>query len=140
MHLVFRAPLLPSRLPRPLAADCVRAGFPSPAADYEEATLDINEYLIDNAPATFFIRMEGQSMVGFGFQPGDTLVVDKAIDPQDGHLVVAFVGGERLCKQLRMRGGQVELVAGHPDFPPLRMKDDDVIWGVVTGRFAKVKS
>ena len=140
MKNVFRAPLVPSHLPRPIAPDCVRAGFPSPAQDYEEATLDINEYLIDNPPATFFFKLEGNSMVGFGFQPNDILVVNRAITPQDKHIVIAFVEGERLCKQLRIHGDGAYLVAGHDDYPAIKLADDSLIWGVVTGRFAKVKA
>ena len=139
MTKIYRSPLVPSFQPRPIAPDCVRAGFPSPAQDYEESTLDINEYLIDNPPATFFFKLEGESMIEFGFQPGDVLVVDRALEPKDQNIVIAFVGGERLCKQLRIRQGVGYLVAGHPDFVPIKMTDDSLIWGVVTGRFAKVK-
>lgn len=140
MKQVYRAPLVPSYLPRPIAPDCLRAGFPSPALDYEEATLDINEYLIDNPPATFFFRLKGVSMVEFGLLDDDILVVNRAIDPQDGHFVVAFVNGERLCKKLCMKEDGPWLVAGSPDFAPIKMNEDSIVWGVVTGRFAKVKA
>lgn len=139
VKLVAAAPINPSALPRPIAPDCVRAGFPSPAQDYEEATLDINDYLIDNPPATFYFKLEGDSMIEFGFQPGDHLVVDRALEAQDQDIVVAFVDGERLCKQFRIHDHGNYLVAGNPAFDPIKMNADAVIWGVVIGRFAKVK-
>lgn len=135
----MRPPLVPSHNPRPIAPDRVKAGFPSPAQDYEEETLDINEFLITNTSATFFFRLEGFSMIEFGLQPDDILVVDRSVDPKDGDIVVAFVGGERLCKKLRLQSDGAYLVAGHPDFPTIKMNDDGLVWGVVTGRFAKVK-
>jgi DNA polymerase V len=96
--------------------------------------------LIDNPPATFFFKLEGLSMIEFGFQPEDILVVDRSLDAKDGHIVVAFVDGERLCKKLEIRDDGAWLIAGHPEFPAIKMTDDSLIWGVVTGRFAKVKA
>lgn len=136
----FRASPTPTYLPRPLAADCVRAGFPSPAQDYEEETLDINEYLIRNGPATYFVQVEGDSMDGAGIHHGDILVVDRSITAQDGHIVVAFVDGERLVKQLRLFGLYGALEAANPKYPTIHLSaaSQVEIWGVVTGKFAKV--
>lgn len=138
--LTVRAVQAPSFLPRPIAADNVRAGFPSPAQDYEEETLDINQYLIRNAPATFFVTVEGDSMINAGIHNGDILVVDRSIQFQHGHIVVAFVGGERLVKRLQYAGNVGYLVAENPAYPPILVCEENpaTIWGVVTGRFSKV--
>ena len=139
-HDIFRADLTPTFIPRPLAPDCVKAGFPSPAQDYEEETLDINDYLVKNAPATFFVQVEGDSMDGAGIHHGDILVVDRSIRPVSGNVVVAFVGGERLVKTLLIHGDSGELVAENPKYQPIPLNENSqvTLWGVVTGRFAKV--
>ena len=136
----FRAALAPTLLPRPIASDTVRAGFPSPAQDYEEETLDINQYLIRNAPATFFVTVEGDSMINAGIHAGDILVVDRSIQFQSGHIVVAFVGGERLVKRVQFSGGVGYLVAENPAYPSIMINEENpaIIWGVVTGKFSRV--
>lgn len=139
-HAYFSPPASPTFIPRPVAPDCVKAGFPSPAQDYEEESLDINEYLIRNVPATYFVQVEGDSMNGAGILHGDILVVDRSINPVDGHIVVAFVDGERLVKRLRLYGQEGALEAANPMYPTiyLSVASQIEIWGVVTGRFAKV--
>ena len=67
-------------------------------------------------------------------------MVNRAVAPQDRHIVIAFVGSERLCKQLRVQSDGAWLVAGNGAYAPIKMDDDSVVWGVVTGRFAKVKA
>jgi DNA polymerase V len=138
--IATRATDNPTYLPRPITSDAAKAGFPSPAQDFEEESLDINEYLVSNSTATFFVRVEGDSMTGAGIQPGDILVVDRSISFRDGHIVVAFVGGERLVKRLKFQGDHGYLVAENPGYPPLLVDEEHpaTIWGVVTGRFAKV--
>lgn len=139
---LWRADLSAPPCPRPLAADGVRAGFAAPVQDFSEQTLDINDYLVRNAPATFYVQVEGHSMDGAGIHHGDMLVVDRSIPPRDGHIVIAFVDGERLVKTLRLRGSRGWLVAAHPDYPPLPFREGQQaeIWGVVVGRFARIKA
>lgn len=124
----------------PLASGGVSAGFPSPAADYAEKRLDINDYLVRSPVSTFFFRVRGDSMEGARIFDGDILVVDRSIDAQHGHIVVAFVDGERLVKRLHHRDGRVALLAENPAYPPLEVCEgmELLIWGVVTGRFARV--
>jgi DNA polymerase V len=124
----------------PLDSGKVSAGFPSPAADYEERRLDINTYLVSNPVATFFFPVEGRSMEGAEIFAGDVLVVDRSITPRHGHIVVAFVNGERLVKRLHHRAGRVALVAESRDFAPIEINQelDLVIWGVVTGKFKRL--
>ena len=123
----------------PVLASAVRAGFPSPAEDYIEGSLDLNRHLIRHPAATFIVRVEGESMRGAGIFPGDLLVVDRSVEPRDGHVVIAAVDGDLTVKRLKGRAGQWRLVAEHPDFPPIPLPsgtDEDgesaAIWGVVT--------
>lgn len=126
----------------PLGMVKVSAGFPSPAADYEDKRLDINEYLVQNPVSTFFFPVEGDSMQGAEIFAGDILVVDKSVRPQHGHIVIAFVDGERLVKRLYKRAGRVALVAENPAYPRLDIQEgmDLEVWGVVVGKFKRLAS
>lgn len=131
---VWRASTVTKRA-LPLFGARVPAGFPSPADDFIEGMLDLNDLLVTNPPATFFVRVSGHSMSGAGIYPNSLLVVDRSVKPTHGRIVVAVVDGELTVKRLkRLRGGAVELVAENPDFPPLRFVDGQelVVWGVVT--------
>lgn len=118
----------------PLMSHSVRAGFPSPADDYVEKRIDLNEELIQHREATFFLRVRGHSMVGAGIDDGDELIVDRAIKPEHGRIVVAAVDGELTVKRFYRRGGIVKLVAESTEHPDIELKDGQemVIWGVVT--------
>lgn len=131
----------PPRLRLPLDAVRLSAGFPSPAADYEEKRLDINEYLIRNPVSTFIFSVAGDSMKEAGIFSGDKLVVDRSVAAQHGDIVVAFVNGERLVKYLYTRNGPVRLAAANPSYPVIELQEgmDLVVWGVVTGKFTRIK-
>lgn len=133
------APVLSSRrLLLPLALSRVQAGFPSPAEDYIEARLDLNELLIRRPAATFFLRVRGDSMTGAGIRDGDLLVVDRAAEPRDGGVVVAAIDGHLTVRTLRRpAGGGLRLEAASDGYPPLCFGEggDDAevcVWGVVT--------
>ena len=130
----------PPRVLLPLGAAKVSAGFPSPAADYEDKRLDINEYLIRNPVSTFFFPVQGDSMQGAEIFDGDILVVDRSITATHGQIVVAFVDGERLVKRLYHRNGRIALVAENPAYPTLHIREgmELVIWGVVIGKFKRL--
>ncbi len=135
-----RPALAPRRAPRPLFACAVPAGFPSPADDYVEDRLDLNELLVKRQEATYFLRVKGDSMVGAGIHPGDLIVVDRSIDPADGHVVVAEVNGELTVKRLRRVAGLPELHPENPSYPVIRFREgqDLRIWGVVTSAVHRV--
>lgn len=137
---VFLPLLNAPRLPIPIDEVRVSAGFPSPAADYEDKRLDINEYLIRNPVSTFFFPVQGDSMQGAEIFDGDILVVDRSIKAMHGHIVIAFVDGERLVKRLHHRDGRVALVAENPAYPTIDIRGDMelVIWGVVIGKFKRL--
>ncbi len=124
----------------PLGLTPISAGFPSPAEDYADRRLDINEYLVRNPVSTFFFSVQGDSMQGAEIFDGDILVVDRSISPVHGHIVVAFLNGERLVKRLYRRGGRTALVAENPAYPTLELHEgaELVIWGVVVGKFKRI--
>ncbi|WP_419421183.1 LexA family protein [Legionella sp. D16C41] len=112
----------------------VAAGFPSPADDYLESTLDLNEYLIKHPAATFMVRAQGDSMQGAGIYNGDLLIVDRSIEAADGKIVIAALNGELTVKRLSCRNSRVRLVPANPNYSPIDITEevDLVIWGVVT--------
>lgn len=129
-----------AKLPLPLFLDRISAGFPSPAGDYMETRLDLNEHLIKHPAATFFVRVSGDSMIGGGIHPGDILVVDRALDAADGQVVIAAVNGELLVKRLQRVQDQTYLYADNPAYAPIKIdaETDFQIWGVVTNSIHKV--
>ena len=134
--LVIHLPVpTPPRLLIPLASSTVRAGFPSPATDYIEKLLDLNELLIKRKESTFFMRVGGVSMVEFGINDRDLVVVDRAAPHSNGSIVLARVDGELVLKKLFKRNGVVKLTAGNPANRDTEFTEDGAeleIWGVVT--------
>lgn len=120
----------------PYADDGVRAGFPSPAQDYMDKTLDFNKELIEHPAATFYAKVVGQSMINAGIDEGDIVVIDKSLEPRQNDIVIAFVNGEFTMKYLDLtdkRHGVIWLRPGNDSYPAFRISegDDLVIWGVV---------
>ena len=118
----------------PFYGASVAAGFPSPADDYVEKRLDLNELLIKKPAATFFVRAKGESMLGAGINSGDILVVDRSIHVGVGKIVVCALDGELTVKRLRSKYGELVLASENPNYPdiPLKEEAEMVIWGVVT--------
>ena len=118
----------------PQMSSSVAAGFPSPAADYVEGSLDLNELLVKHPAATFYVRCSGDSMTGAGIFPGDILIVDRSIEAQDGMVVVAALDGEFTVKRLALKDGVAWLMPENPAYQPIRAEGDNElrIWGVVT--------
>ena len=132
---IFYPTIEPPRIFISLTGRAARAGFPSPADDYTEDRLDLNELMIQHQAATFFARAKGQSMQGAGIEDGDYLVVDKAITPICGNIVVAAIDGELLVKRYMSRQGRIWLDSASPDFPSVMINEGQelTVWGVVTG-------
>jgi len=118
----------------PLFSGKVSAGFPSPADDYIEKTLDLNELLVQKPAATFFVRAQGESMLGAGIHPNDILVVDRSLEPVPGRIVICALNGELVVKRLKRRGGQWVLGSENPAYRDIILLEEleIVIWGVVT--------
>ena len=111
----------------------VSAGFPSPAADYQEGKLDLNRHLIKNPPATFFVRVTGDSMIGVGIHDGDLLIVDKSKKPQTGNVVIANVDGELTVKRIQIETDKIYLHSENENYPTrtIEKENDFQVWGVV---------
>ncbi|MEB3234951.1 MAG: translesion error-prone DNA polymerase V autoproteolytic subunit [Cyanobacteriota bacterium] len=134
--LQLLGPLLAGAPPRllPLALESVAAGFPSPAADYVEASIDLNLELVPHPSSTFFLRVQGDAMAASGICDGDLLVVDRSVAPGAGATVVVVHGGQLLLRRLEGRVPRWRLVADDPAVAPLLLQGDDpqlLIWGVV---------
>lgn len=127
--------LISKKQAAPLFASRPAAGFPAPGDDLVEKPLDLNDLLVDNPSATFFVRVSGDSMEGAKIFDGDILVVDRSVEPADGSIVVAAVYGEMVVKRLRKYPGKVELISENAAYAPILIQDaDDVfIWGAVVG-------
>lgn len=111
------------------------AGFPAPGDDQVERVLDINDLVVKHPASTFFVRVEGDSMEGAGIFSNDTLVIDRAIEPKDGHIVVAAVNGEMVVKRLYIDQGVLELHSENEAYGPIvvSQEEDCTVWGVVVG-------
>jgi DNA polymerase V len=118
----------------PLYSSRVQAGFPSPADDYLESFLDLNEYLIKHPAATFFVRVSGDSMINAGISENDILVVDRSLEPKPGKIVIAAVEGELTVKRLSKVDGRTYLMPENDKYPPIDITGNNyvIIWGVVT--------
>lgn len=125
---------------RPLFLARIAAGFPSPADDYIEKHLDLNEHLVKHPSATFFLKVEGDSMINAGIHNGDILIVDRSLEASDKKIIVAVVNGELTVKRVRKEKGKLFLVPENDDFTPLCVTEemDFQVWGVVTSVIHKV--
>jgi DNA polymerase V len=117
----------------PLFLAAIPAGFPSPADDYIDRKLDLNELLIRHPAATFFVRVAGDSMVGAGIHSGDILIVDRALPAEHNRIVIAVVNGELTVKRLSKQNGKLYLVPENDEFAPMEVTPEMQfeIWGVV---------
>ena len=118
----------------PLYLSRVCAGFPSPADDYIDQEIDLNQHLIRNPRATYIVIASGDSMVGEGIYSGDALIVDRSLAPRHNSIVIACIEGELTVKKLIYQDGKPFLAAANPNYPAIEIREDDelVIWGIAT--------
>ena len=118
----------------PLYQSKVQAGFPSPADDYIEDSLDLNQFLIKHPSATYLLRAIGDAMGASGINEGNILIVDRSINPRHGKIVISVIEGDLTVRRLYKKKGQLKLEADNPSYPDIIIsdKEDLVIWGVVT--------
>ncbi|MBN2210921.1 MAG: translesion error-prone DNA polymerase V autoproteolytic subunit [Sedimentisphaerales bacterium] len=130
---VFYSARVKHNLLLPLQLERVAAGFPSPADDYMEGRLDLNQFLIEHPAATYYVRAGGDSMIGAGIHDGDILVVDRAVAARNGSVVIAAIDGELTVKRLHRNCGGIQLLAENENYPPQHVCPDAelTIWGVV---------
>lgn len=112
----------------------VRAGFPSPADDFLLKRIDLSDELIQHPEATFLMRIKGHSMAMAGIDDGDIVIVDRAVNPEHGKIVIACIDGEFTCKRLFMLDGMTKLQAANPEYADMIFRDGQTleVWGVVT--------
>lgn len=123
-----------NKMQLPLLSASVSAGFPSPAENYVDRKIDLNQELIKNPAATFFVRVEGDSMQDAGIFSGDILIVDRSLSPKEGKIVVAVVNGEFTVKKIMRVKGKLFLVPENKKYPPIEITPemDFMVWGVVS--------
>jgi DNA polymerase V len=134
MRLEFFKPATDKALELPLYTERVPAGFPSPAEDYIDKKLDLNEHLIKNPAATFFVKVSGHSMIGAGIYDGDILVVDRSVEAADKKIIIGVVNGEFTVKRIRKKAGKIWLLPENEKYEAIEVNEemDFRIWGVVT--------
>jgi DNA polymerase V len=131
---IVSKPDLSTKRKQSIFSATVSAGFPSPAADYEEGKLDLNRHLIKNPPATFFVRVTGDSMVGAGIHSGDLLIVDRSLEPKNNNVIIAALNGELTVKRIQLRNSKITLVPENDNYAPQKIEGDMQfeVWGVAT--------
>lgn len=119
----------------------IKAGFPNPAQDATGQPLDLNQLVVKHPAATFYLRVEGDSMEGIGLKTGDIVAVDRSLEARHGDIVVGVVDGEFTLKRLRKLGSQAWLVPENDAYQPIALHDaaDAMIWGVVTHAIQKYR-
>ena len=132
--LSFFIPNTESNLEMPYISSGIKAGFPSPAADFDGSRISIDQIVVKNATATFYAKANGNSMIGAGIDDGDILVIDKSIEPQDGKIAVCFIDGEFTVKRIKVQENSLLLLPENKLFEPIEVtqENDFIIWGIVT--------
>ena len=118
----------------PLMSSPISAGFPSPADDYIELSLDLNKALIENPSATFYARVKGMSMQDAGIEDGDLLIIDRSRQPYNGATAVCFLDGDFTAKKISIQGNRVWLIPANKNYQPIEVKENQelIIWGIIT--------
>jgi len=118
----------------PFVDAAISAGFPSPALDFEDQQIDLNEHLIRHPSATFYGRVKGESMINAGVGDGDILVIDRSLEPEHGKIAVCFIDGEFTAKRIHVSGGKLLLMPENTKFKPIQVSEESnlKIWGIVT--------
>ncbi len=123
-----------SKLDLPFVGNGISAGFPSPADDFLDLSIDLNKELIQNPSATFYGRVKGDSMVDAGLSDGDLLIIDKSLEPTDSKIAVCFIDGEFTVKRIKIERDIIWLIAENKNYKPIKVtsENDFIIWGIVT--------
>lgn len=118
----------------PVVSEGISAGFPSPALDFVDLTIDLNKHLVKHPSATFYGRVKGMSMKNAGISDGDLLVIDKSLEPSNGKIAVCYIDGEFTLKRIKISKKEVWLVPENDDFKPTKITEENnfLIWGIVT--------
>lgn len=134
MRLKITPSIHGKRLARPFLSAPISAGFPSPALDFIDLKIDLNEHLIKSPVSTYYGRVEGESMAGAGINNGDLLVIDKSIPPSNGKIAVCILDGEFTLKRIQLKKGKVWLIPENKAYSSIQLEEynDFIVWGIVT--------
>lgn len=123
-----------TQLVLPIADGGIKAGFPSPAQDFMDLSIDLNKELVKHPSSTFYGRVSGDSMVDAGIYDGDILIIDKSLEPKDGDMAVCFIDGEFTIKYIKIEETVIWLVPANENYKPMKVTEDNdfLIWGIVT--------
>lgn len=118
----------------PISSNSVSAGFPSPAEDFKEKRISLDNTLIKNKEATFYARVSGKSMIGAGLDDGDLLVIDRSLEPENRKIAVCFIDGEFTVKRLKIEKDKITLMPENKSYKPIKVTEENnlLIWGIVT--------
>lgn len=118
----------------PFIANGIKAGFPSPAADFDESKISLDNVLVKNREATFYAKASGTSMIGAGIDDGDIMVIDRSLEPQNNKIAVCFIDGEFTVKRIKVEENCVYLMPENKTYQPIKVTEENVliIWGIVT--------
>jgi len=138
--LIFFKPDTQNKKYFPLVSEGISAGFPSPAEDFKELKISIDQEVVKNESATFFARVDGQSMQGAGLDDGDLIVIDRSKEPENGKIAVCFIDGEFTVKRLKVEKDCVYLMPENSKYKALKVTSENqlIIWGIVTYVVKKV--
>ena len=131
--LDFYTPDFSTELELPYVDVGISAGFPSPADDFIELTIDLNRELIKHKDSTFFAKVKGDSMKNAGIFDGDLLIIDKSLEPQDGKIAICQIDGDFTVKRIKKENDVVWLIAENEDYKPIKVTEENelMIWGIV---------
>jgi DNA polymerase V len=138
--LTFLKPDFESDLRIPYIDFGVSAGFPSPAMDFMETAIDLNKALSENPLATFYVKVDGNSMIDAGINDKDVLVVDRSLEPQNNKIAVCFIDGEFTVKRIQLKKNELWLMPENPKYNPIKINEENqlIVWGIVTYVIKKV--
>lgn len=133
-EITFFLPDFEKNIELPFISDGIKAGFPSPAADFDESKISLDNVLVKNREATFYAKASGNSMIGAGIDDGDILVIDRSLEPKNNKIAVCCIDGEFTIKRIVVAKDGVYLTPENQDFKPIKVTDDNelIIWGIVT--------
>ena len=138
--LTFFIPDLENPIELPFISAGIKAGFPSPAADFDESKISLDAVLVKNRETTFYAKASGTSMIGAGIDDGDIMVIDRSLEPKNNKIAVCFLDGEFTVKRIKITKEEVFLMPENKLFEPIKITEENqlIIWGIVTYVIKKV--
>ena len=132
--LTFLKPKRENKLGQVLIEQGISAGFPSPADDFKEIRISLDKEIVKNEEATFYARVDGESMLGAGLSDGDLIVIDRSEEPKNGSVAVCFLDGEFTVKRLKIKNEEIYLMPENSRYSPIKIDEGNElsIWGIVT--------